>query len=63
MGKVVEKGSRSVVDLTTQDMNELLIEPAKANGWIDFDPTRVNVSETPAGFTIIFERVEARNRP
>ena len=57
---VVKRNQRIVtVELTQAELNQLLVDRAKAAGMIDFDPTRIQVQEADAGtgnHDIIFER-------
>ena len=47
------------VRVSQTELTNLLIQPAKDLGFIDFDPTRVGIDKEDTGnFVIVFERVE-----
>jgi len=57
MAQVTQSQRRVTVQLSNAELNVLLIQPAKDRGFIDFDPTRVQVRQERDGFEITFERV------
>ena len=59
MPKTISDQRIVTVELTQAELNQLLVDRAKASGIIDFDPTRIQVQEAdPSAGThnIIFER-------
>lgn len=59
MATVTEDSRRVRVRINQNELNTLLIQPAKDAGFIDFDPTRINTRPLDGGgFEITFERVE-----
>lgn len=49
------------IEVSQAELASLLVDKAKTAGYIDFDPTRINVVEADAAlgtFHIIFERAE-----
>lgn len=58
MAQIIRDQESTVVFVSTQELNDILIQPAKDLGFIDYDPTRVSIKEAPPdGFEITFERV------
>lgn len=58
MAKIVEDSQRVRVRLDQNELNALLVVPAQARGFIDFNPTRISTQPRPDGdFEIIFERL------
>ena len=45
------------VQVSILELTNLLIQPAKDLGFIDFDPTRVGIKQNNDGYVIEFERV------
>ena len=46
------------VSINLAELTALLIQPAKDAGFIDFDPTRVDIKKEPSGdYIITFEKV------
>lgn len=60
MATIIEDGRRVRVQVSNAELNTLLIQPAKNQGFIDFDPTRVAVKQNESGFEIVFERIETQ---
>lgn len=60
MATVIENGRRVRVQVSDAELNALLIQPAKDQGFIDFNPTRVAVKQNESGFEIVFERVDTQ---
>jgi len=61
MPQVIRSQRIVTVELTQAELNQLLVDRAKAAGMIDFDPTRIQVQEADASagsHLIIFERSE-----
>lgn len=59
MATKTEDSRRVRVKLNQQELNNLLVTPAKNAGFIDFDPTRIVTRPADGGgFEITFERVE-----
>lgn len=59
MAQVTEDFQRVRVQINQQELNALLVTPARQQGFIDFDPTRINTKALDGGdFEIIFERIE-----
>ncbi len=59
MATKTEDSRRVRVQLNQQELNNLLVTPAKNAGFIDFDPTRILTKAVDGGnFEITFERVE-----
>ena len=57
MAEKVQDQRRVIVKLSKAELNQILIQPAKDAGFIDFDPTRIKVDEDGAGYMITFEQV------
>lgn len=59
MAKKTEDSRRVRVALSQAELNNILVQPAKDAGFIDFDPTRITTRQVEAGqFEITFERTE-----
>ena len=57
MAEKIEDMQRVRVSITQQELNTLLVEPAKQRGFIDFNPTRIHTRPLRDGnFEITFER-------
>ena len=62
MAKKTEDMQRVKVVLNQQEINNLLVQPAKQQGFIDFDPTRIHTRSLDGGnFEVTFERVDDVN--
>lgn len=58
MAEKIEDRQRVTVKVSKAELSELMVEPAKQRGFIDFDPTRINIKQQNNGaFVIEFERV------
>lgn len=60
MARVVSSKETVQVEVSTAELRTLLIQPAKDQGFIDFDPTRVAIEEdqaAPGNHIITFERI------
>lgn len=58
MASVKQDSRRVIVALSATELNDILVQPAKDAGFIDFDPTRILTKEVGTGFEIVFERIE-----
>jgi len=50
-----------IVEISQAELAALIVDKAKAAGYIDFDPTRISIQETDAVTgtnNVIFERAE-----
>lgn len=61
MAQVLEDKKTVTVRVTHAELSNLLVQPAKDLGFIDFDPSRINISEVNGGsaYNILFEKVVA----
>lgn len=59
MATVTEDFQRVRVRINQAELNALLVQPARQQGFIDFDPNRINTRSLENGdFEITFERVD-----
>ena len=60
MATKTEDKRRVTVQVSQLELSNLIVQPAKDSGFIDFDPTRIGIDQQGDGnFVIVFERVEA----
>ncbi len=59
MAKIIDDKQTTRVSVSLAELTSLIIAPAKAQGFIDYDPTRVDIDKNAEGsFVITFERLE-----
>ncbi len=59
MAQVIENKETTRVRVSQAELTALLIAPAQAQGFIDYEPTRVGIDQNSEGnFVIVFERLE-----